>query len=77
MKMDYRADGGTQSRLMAMSKDLAPIIMELTSKGGCLVGQCEKAVKDIKKVIDKKIKRNSIMWIALMFIEAIFILSMP
>jgi hypothetical protein len=77
MKMDYRADSGTQSRLIAMSKDLAPIIMKLTSHGGCLVGQSEKAVKDIKKVIDKKIKINSAIFMVAMIIEAIIILSMP
>jgi len=73
--MDNRGDSGTQSRLMAMSKDLAPIVMELTSHG-CLVGQCEKAVRDIQKVIAKKIKGNSMMWIALMIIEAVILLSL-
>lgn len=72
--MDNKEDSGTYARLQGLSKDLAPIVAGLTSKGGCLVGQCEKAIRDIQKVINKRIMRNSIMWIILMFVQAILFL---
>jgi len=57
MNDNDRCDSGVKARLIGLSPDIAPIILELISKAS-YVGELENSIRQIEDVFEKRLEKT-------------------